>query len=88
MNPSLWTGWDWFKLVLCGSIDFFDFTIGRVLFFFPFEEIGYMIMTVLMWGPRGLVTLFEILEPTEFIDGFIPITTGTALWALNHKHSR
>lgn len=86
MDPKHWSGWDWLKVVFCGLIDFFDFTIGRVLFLIPFEEVGYMIMTVLMWGPRGLITLAEILEPTEFIDGFIPITTATAMWSLHHKH--
>jgi hypothetical protein len=86
MNPSNWSGWDWLKVLLCAGIDFFDFTIGRVLFLIPFEEVGYMIMTFIMWGPRGLATLFEILEPTEIIDGFIPISTVVAMWSLKEKH--
>lgn len=83
---SNWSGWDWVKVALCAMIDFFDFTVGRVLVLIPFEEVGYMIMTCLMWGGRGLITLFEIIDFTEFFDGFIPISTATAIWSLNHKH--
>lgn len=86
MNIKAWSGWDWAKLVLCIAIDLFDFTIGRALIVIPFEEIIYTGLTTLMWGWKGLLTLFEIVELTEQIDAFIPLSTATALWALKAKH--
>lgn len=64
------------KLAACILYDFFDFTLGRLLFVAPFSgEIGGMILASLMFGWQGLAYGLEALDPTEQIDGFIPLAT-------------
>lgn len=68
------------KLFLAIFIDLLDFTVGRLLFMTPFAgeivgaAIGYMI-----YGPRALYYLWEAVDFTEQIDGFIPTMTLIAL---------
>jgi hypothetical protein len=70
------------KFIVCILIDLFDFTLGRVLFLFPFSgEILGAVVGFLMFGPMGLLYLLEALDPTEQIDGFIPTATLIALAA-------
>ncbi len=88
LGVSDWTRLDWAKLVACAAIDVADFTLGRALMFIPWEEFGYALAAVAMWGWRGLLVLAELGDLTEQIDAFIPVTTAVALMALRAKHAR
>jgi hypothetical protein len=72
----MWT----LKLIICITWDILDFTVCRILFVLPFSnEIATMILCSLMFGKSGLFAGLEALDPTEQIDGFIPIATIIAL---------
>ena len=64
------------KLGFALLIDLFDFTIGRLLFFIPgLGELIGVAFTCLLWGHAGFFYALELLDPTEQIDGFIPMAT-------------
>lgn len=68
------------RLALSLAIDIADFTIGRALFPVPWEEgVGAAIL-FLLWGPAGLVYLWELADLTEQLDGFIPTATLIGLY--------
>ncbi len=68
------------KLAICIAYDFFDFTVGRVMVFTPFvgEIIGCALCAAL-FGKQGLFYGLEVIDPSEFLDGFIPTATIIAL---------
>jgi hypothetical protein len=68
------------KLAVCVVYDLFDFTVGRVMVFTPFvgEIIGCALCAV-MFGKQGLLYGLEVIDPSEFFDGFIPTATIIAL---------
>jgi hypothetical protein len=69
----------WVRLGVSVMIDALDFTIGRTLLI-PWEEgVGALILS-LLWGPAGLLYLAELIDVTEFFDGFIPMATLIGLW--------
>jgi hypothetical protein len=81
MNGMTGLSW-WAKLAIAVLVDFFDFTLGRLLFVIPFggEIIGAAV-GVALFGWKGLFYLLEAIDPTEQIDGFIPTCTIIALGA-------
>jgi hypothetical protein len=68
------------KLIVCIAYDFFDMTVGRLLFPIPFlgEIIGCG-LCCLMFGTEGMLYGLEAIDITEQIDGFIPAATIIAL---------
>jgi len=72
----------WLKFSICIGFDLFDMTAGRVLVlgtsFVP-EGVSAILMYAL-WGPMGLISAWEIADPTEIADGFVPTNTLIA-WA-------
>lgn len=70
----------WLKFTICIFVDLFDFTIGRLLFAIPLagEFIGFSVALAL-FGKPAFFYLFEILDPTEQLDGFVPTATLIAL---------
>lgn len=68
------------KLIVCIAYDFFDFTIGRLLFPFPFvgEIIGCGLCCML-FGKDGMLYGLEAIDFTEQLDGFIPAATLIAV---------
>lgn len=70
------------KFLISVMIDLFDMTAGRLLFATPFagEIIGVTVGYV-MFGPRAFYYALEMLDPTEQLDGFIPMATLIALAA-------
>lgn len=69
------------RLGICVALDALDFTVGRLFFAVPWEEGLSSAVLVLLFGWKGLLGLTELVEVTEQIDAFIPISTLTALWA-------
>lgn len=68
------------KLAICVAYDFFDMTIGRLLFPVPFSgEIGGCILCCILFGPAGMLYGLEGIDITEQLDGFIPTATIIAL---------
>lgn len=68
------------RLALSLAIDVADATIGRALIPVPWEEgVGAAIL-FLIWGPAGLVYLWELADLTEQIDAFIPTATLIGLY--------
>jgi hypothetical protein len=79
----------WWKLLIALAVDGFDFTIGRLLFPFPYagELIGTTV-AVLLFGWKGLFYLLEAIDPTEQIDAFVPTCTIIALAAMREERAR
>jgi hypothetical protein len=68
------------RLAFSIVIDIFDFTLGRIPIFGSVTEgVGTIVLTAL-WGPAGLLNLFELLDFTEQADAFIPTATLVALY--------
>ncbi|MGH6950386.1 MAG: hypothetical protein ACREH4_05915 [Vitreimonas sp.] len=69
------------RLALSVAIDLFDMTLGRVpvLGAVTTEGVGTVVLMAL-WGPAGLLNLWEVLDFTEQADGFIPTATLIALY--------
>lgn len=68
------------RLALSVVIDVFDFTLGRLPVFGAVTEgVGSIVLWGL-WGPIGLVNLWELLDFTEQADAFIPTATMVALY--------
>lgn len=67
------------KLVFAVVLDLLDFTIGRIIGFgtgfdFVLAGVGFM-----MFGWTGLIQLWEVADPSDQIDGFVPTLTFVAI---------
>lgn len=72
----------WMKFAVCMGFDLFDFTIGRLLLGVSVvTDIGSAAIMYTLWGPKGLFALWEVFDPTEQLDGFIPTNTLIAIAA-------
>ncbi len=66
-------------LTICVAVDLFDFTIGR---FFGLGLLADILQTVVaywLFGPIGLIALWELIDPSDQLDGFVPTLTILAL---------
>jgi len=64
------------KLAVCIAYDLFDMTLGRALFLVPFSgEVVGVALCAGMFGWKGVWYGLESLDPTEQLDGFIPLAT-------------
>lgn len=73
---------NWSKIAFCIGCDLFDMTIGRLLLGVSiFTDVVGALVMFLLWGPKGIFALWEVLDPTEQIDGFIPTNTIIAFAA-------
>ena len=79
----------WWKLLIALAVDGFDFVVGRFLFPFPYagELIG-TVVSVALFGWKGLFYLLELLDPTEQIDAFVPTCTLIALAVMREERAR
>lgn len=72
----------WAKFMICVLFDLFDFTIGRLLLGVSLlGEIGTAVIMFVLWGPIGLLAIWEAIDITEQLDGFIPTNTLIAIAA-------
>lgn len=77
----------WVKFTICVGFDLFDFTIGRLLLGVSLiGEVGTAVILFVLWGPIGLFALWEAVDVTEQLDGFIPTNTIIAI-AASRKQS-
>lgn len=73
---------NWSKIAFCIGCDLFDMTIGRLMLGVSvFTDIVGALVMFLLWGPRGIFAIWELFDPTEQIDGFVPTNTLIALSA-------
>lgn len=76
----------WAKFTVCVLFDLFDFTIGRLLLGVSLlGELGTAVIMFVLWGPIGLLALWEAVDITEQLDGFVPTNTLIAI-AASKKH--
>jgi len=68
------------RLALSVLIDLFDLTLGRIPVFGSVTEGVGTIVLVGLWGPAGLVNLWELADFTDQADSFIPTATLVALY--------
>jgi len=69
----------WAKFCFCLVFDLFDFTFGRLMLGVSiFSDVGSALLMCLLWGPMGLLNMWEVVDPTEQIDGFVPTNTLVA----------
>jgi hypothetical protein len=68
------------RLAFSVVIDVFDFTLGRLPIFGAVTEGVGTVVLMAMWGPAGLLNLWELVDFTEQADAFIPTATLVALY--------
>jgi hypothetical protein len=68
------------RLAFSIVIDLFDLTLGRIPIFGTVTDGVGTLVLVAMWGPAGLINLWELVEITDQIDSFIPTATLVALY--------
>lgn len=67
------------KLAFAVFLDILDFTIGRVIGFGMVSDLIFAGIAFWIWGPAGLFALWELADPSEQVDGFVPTMTLIAL---------
>jgi len=70
---------DFAKLLIAIVLDIIDFTVGRMLGLGMIVDAALAAVAFALWGPVGLLALWEMADPTEQIDGFVPTMTLIAL---------
>lgn len=68
------------RLAVSVAIDLLDFTLGHVPVVGSVEDGLGTAVLYLLWGPVGLVNLWELAEVTDQFDAFIPTATLIALY--------
>lgn len=67
------------KIVIAVFLDLLDFSLGRIIGYGTILDVAFAAIAFLLWGPIGLLQLWEALDPTDQIDGFVPTMTLIAL---------
>lgn len=67
------------KLAIAVLLDVLDFTLGRILGAGTVIDIIFAGIAFVLWGPIGLLALWEAIDVTDQIDGFVPTMTLIAL---------
>jgi hypothetical protein len=68
------------RLAFSIVIDVFDFTLGRIPIFGSVTEGVGTVVLYALWGPAGLVNLWELVDWTDQADAFVPTATLIALY--------
>lgn len=76
------------KLVIAVILDVADFVIGRVIGFGTLFDAVLTAAGVAMFGWKGFLQAFEMVDVTDQIDGFIPTLTLLALAELREAKAR
>jgi len=67
------------RLAFSIVIDLFDLTLGRLPVFGTVTEGVGALVLVMLWGPVGLLSLWEVADLTDQLDSFVPTATLIAL---------
>jgi hypothetical protein len=76
------------KLGLAVVLDLLDATVGRIVGFGTLFDVVLTGIAYFMFGPKGLLQLWEVADPTDQIDGFVPTLTLLALAELPGRRAR
>jgi hypothetical protein len=68
------------RLAFSIVIDLFDLTLGRIPVFGSVTEGIGTVVLVALWGPAGLLNLWELLDISDQADSFVPTATLVALY--------
>lgn len=68
--------------VLSIIFDVADFFIGRIPGFGTLFDLGGSLMAYKLWGPVGLLQLWEVIDITDQADGFVPTVTISGVFAM------
>lgn len=75
------------KLALAVLLDVLDFTLGRILGAGTVIDVIFAGIAFVLWGPVGLIALWEAIDVTDQFDGFVPTMTLIALSQMGKKKS-
>lgn len=70
------------KLIISIIWDLLDFFIGRIIGFGTLFDIVGTLLAFKLWGVWGLGAIWEVFEPTDQIDGFVPSLTIIGLLSM------
>lgn len=76
------------KLFVAIMLDIADFTIGRIVGFGTLWDVALALIAFGMFGWKGLIQLWEVADPSDQIDGFVPTLTLLALNELREAKAR
>ncbi|CAG0948805.1 MAG: hypothetical protein OIN86_13015 [Candidatus Methanoperedens sp.] len=63
------------KFVISIVWDLLDFTIFRIPVIGTVTDLISIPLAIALWGPLGLITSWEVLDPTDQLDAEIPTMT-------------
>ena len=67
------------KLAIAIALDLADMIVGRIIGFGTGFDVVLAAAGFLLFGWKGLIQLWEVADPTDQIDGFVPTLTLIAL---------
>ncbi|MGV6801950.1 MAG: hypothetical protein ACWA5L_08530 [bacterium] len=67
------------KLIIAIILDIADFTLGRIMGIGTALDVLFAFIGYLMFGPKGLIQLWEVVDLSDQADGFVPTLTLIAL---------
>jgi len=76
------------KLAIAVLLDLLDFTLGRILGAGTALDIVFAGIAFVLWGPIGLLALWEAIDVTDQADGFVPTMTLIALSQIGRGRKR
>lgn len=76
------------KLVIAILLDIVDFTLGRIPGAGTLGDLALAAIAFALFGWKGLIQLWEVADPTDQIDGFVPTLTLLALAELREAKAR
>ncbi len=63
------------KLIISVIWDLLDLTVGRIPGFGTLFDVVGMILSLILWGPVGIIAVWEVLDVTDQVDAEIPTLT-------------
>lgn len=76
------------KLALAVLLDILDFTLGRILGAGTVIDLVFAGIAFVLWGPIGLLALWEAIDVTDQVDGFVPTMTLIALSQMGKRRKK
>jgi len=63
------------KFMIAVIWDILDFTIFRIPGFGTITDIVSIPLAIFLWGNAGVISAWEVFEPTDQLDAFVPTLT-------------
>lgn len=75
------------KFAISVVIDILDFFAGRLLGIGMIGDALAGVVAVILWGPAGVIAFWELADPSEQIDGFVPTLTLIAISQFGNRRA-